>query len=157
MDKNTKPGEKGFPVILLFIGIFITAEAVKMYKDAPELSGYGTLPLICGILIIILSVFIIINNFRFKSEISGISAKKQAEAVVKHLFSKDAMVMTALIMAYCVMLSLGAGFIVSSPIFLWVSMTYLSKGRYVKNIFYTIIVMLFIVLIFNIVFKVVFP
>ncbi|MCI8284780.1 MAG: tripartite tricarboxylate transporter TctB family protein [Firmicutes bacterium] len=157
MDKNTKPGEKGFPVILLFIGIFITAEAVRMYKNAPELSGYGTMPLICGILMIVLSVFIIINNFRFKSEISGRPVKEQAIAVARHIFSKDVMIMTVFIIAYCIMLSFRIGFVIASPVFLWVSMTYLSKGRFVKNIFYTMLVMLFIVVVFNLVFKVVFP
>ena len=67
------------------------------------------------------------------------------------------MIMTVFIIAYCIMLSFGIGFVIASPVFLWVSMTYLSKGRFVKNIFYTMLVMLFIVVVFNLVFKVVFP
>ncbi len=157
MDKKTKPGEKGFPFLLLLLGIFITAESVKMYREAPTLEGYGTMPLICGILIIILSVFIILNNFRYKSEITGLPVGEQAKAILSHLCSKEVMVMMALIVVYCIVLNAGVPFLVSSPVFLWVSMTYLRRGGYVRNIVYTLIIMVFIYLVFKVAFQVVFP
>ena len=157
MDKKTKPGEKGFPVVLLLLGIFVTKESAAMYREAPQLESYGTVPLICGILLIVFSVFIIINNFRMQSEIKGLPFKEKAESVVSHLFSKDVLVMLALILIYCLLLNFGLPFIISSPIFLWVSMTYLRRGGYVRNIIYTAIIMVFVIVVFNVAFHVVLP
>lgn len=157
MEKKTKPGEKGFPVLLLIVGIYITKESFKMYKRAPELSGYGTVPLFCGILMTVLAAIIIITNMFHKSEVSGLPMKEQAVAVIKHLFSLDVLVMLALIIAYCVSMAFGAPFIVASPLFLWIAMSYLERGNYVKNIIYTVIVMAFVILVFEVGFSVVLP
>ena len=73
MEKNTKPGEKVFPVLLLIVGILVTKESWGMYKRSPELSGYGTVPLFCGAMITLLSIVIIITNMFHKSDISGMS------------------------------------------------------------------------------------
>ena len=157
MDKKTKPGEKGFPVVLLLLGVFVTKESVGMYREAPQLQGYGTVPLICGILLIVFSVFIIINNFRMESEIKGLPFKEKAEKVIHHLFSRDVLVMLVLILIYCLLLNFGLPFIISSPLFLWVSMTYLRRGGYVRNIIYTAIIMVFVIVVFNVAFHVVLP
>ncbi len=157
MDKKTKPGEKGFPILLLLLGIFVTKESAEMYRQAPQLQGYGTVPLICGILLIVLSVFVILNNFRLESEIKEQPVKEKAQNVIQHLFSKDVLVMLALIVAYCLLLNFGLPFIVSSPIFLWVSMTYLRRGDYIKNIVFTAIIMVFVIVVFNVAFHVVLP
>lgn len=157
MEKNTKPGEKVFPVLLLIVGILVTKESWGMYKRSPELSGYGTVPLFCGAMITLLSIVIIITNMFHKSDISGMSLKEKAAAVVKHLFSLDVLVMLVMIIAYCVLLANGIPFIISSPIFLWASMTYLERGNFVKNILFTAIVMAFVILVFKVGFHVVLP
>lgn len=157
MDKKTKPGEKVFPVLLLMLGIFVTKEAWGMYSRAPELSGYGTIPLFCGMMMVVLSAIIIITNFFRKSELTGMTMEDKAIAVIKHLFSADVLVMLVMIAAYCVLLANGVPFIVSSPIFLWAAMTYLERGNFVKNIFFTAIVMGFIILVFKVGFHVVLP
>lgn len=157
MEKKTRPGEKVFPVLLLIAGVLITREAWGMYKRSPELSGYGTVPLFCGVMITLLSIVIIITNMFHKSEISGMPLKDQAVAVVKHLFSLDVLIMLAMIIVYCVLMANGVPFVIASPIFLWVSMTYLERGNYVKNILFTAIVMAFVILVFKVGFHVVLP
>ncbi len=157
MDRKTKPGEKVFPILLLMLGIYATKESWGMYKRSPELSGYGTVPLFCGAMITLLSVIIIITNMFHESEISEMPLKDKALAVVKHLFSLDVLVMLAMIIVYCIMLYNGVPFIISSPIFLWVAMTYLERGNFVKNILFTAIVMAFVILVFKVGFHVVLP
>ena len=46
---------------------------------------------------------------------------------------------------------------ISSPVFLWASMTYLERGNFVKNILFTAIVMAFVILVFKVGFHVVLP
>ena len=157
MEKKTRPGEKMFPVLLLIAGVLITREAWGMYKRSPELSGYGTVPLFCGVMIILLSVVIIITNMFHKSEIAGMPLKDKAVAVVKHLFSLDVLVMLAMIIVYCVLMANGVPFVIASPVFLWAAMTYLERGNYVKNILFTAIVMAFVILVFKVGFHVVLP
>lgn len=157
MEKKTRPGEKVFPVLLLIAGVLITREAWGMYKRSPELSGYGTVPLFCGVMITLLSVVIIITNMFHKSEISGMPLKDKAVAVVKHLFSLDVLVMLAMIIVYCVLMANDVPFVIASPIFLWAAMTYLERGNYVKNILFTAIVMAFVILVFKVGFHVVLP
>ncbi len=157
MDNKTKPGEKVFPVLLLMLGIFVTKEAWGMYSRSPELSGYGTIPLFCGVMMVVLSVIIIITNFFRKSELTGMTMREKTIAVIKHLFSADVLVMLVMIAAYCVLLANGIPFIVSSPIFLWAAMTYLERGNFVKNILFTAIVMAFVILVFKVGFHVVLP
>ena len=157
MEKKTRPGEKVFPVLLLIAGVLITREAWGMYKRSPELSGYGTVPLFCGVMITLLSVVIIITNMFHKSEIAGMPLKDKAVAVVKHLFSLDVLVMLAMIIVYCVLMANGVPFVIASPVFLWAAMTYLERGNYVKNILFTAIVMAFVILVFKVGFHVVLP
>lgn len=157
MEKKTRPGEKVFPVLLLIAGVLITREAWGMYKRSPELSGYGTVPLFCGVMITLLSVVIIITNMFHKSEISGMPLKDKTVAVVKHLFSLDVLVMLAMIIVYCVLMANDVPFVIASPIFLWAAMTYLERGNYVKNILFTAIVMAFVILVFKVGFHVVLP
>ena len=128
-----------------------------MYRQDPQLQGYGTVPLICGVLIMILSAGIFLNGLRVKSDISGLSAKEKAAKTVQHLFSRDVMVMLFMIIAYCVLLAVNVPFIIASPVFLWGSMTYLSRGGWIKNIIYTVIIMVFVILVFNVGFNVVLP
>lgn len=157
MEKKTKPGEKIFPVLLLILGLYVTRESWRMYQNAPELQGYGTVPLFCGAAVTILAVVIIFSNFFKKSELAGASPKEKVVAMVRHLFSFDVMVMTALILVYCIVLGLGVPFIAASPVFLWASMSFLARGNLVKNLLYTLIVMVFVILVFKVGFSVVLP
>ncbi len=157
MDRKTKPGEKGFTVILLLAGLFVTMESLKMYREDPQLQGYGTVPLICGVLLSLFSIIILLKNLRTESEIKGMSFKEKTSAVVRHLFIMDVVVMLLLIVAYCLLLYFGIPFVISSPIFLWASMSYLRRTGYVKNILFTAVVMAFVIVVFHVAFGVVLP
>ncbi len=157
MEKKTKPGEKGFTLILFVIGALFTKGSLDMYRADPTLEGYGTVPLFCGLMIMVLSAFILLGSLRTKSEISGQPVGEQASAVKKHLFNGDVIVMLLIILAYCGLLAFNVPFIISSPLFLWGSMTYLCRGGWLKNIIYTALVMIFVILVFSVGFNVVLP
>ena len=55
MEKKTRPGERVFTLIVFIIGALFTKGSLDMYRQDPQLQGYGTVPLICGVLIMILS------------------------------------------------------------------------------------------------------
>lgn len=157
MDRKTKPGEKGFTVILLLAGLFVTVESLKMYREDPTLQGYGTVPLICGVLLSLFSLIVLLKDLKTESEIKGLPFKEKASSVIHHLFIVDVVIMLLFIAAYCLMLYFGIPFVISSPIFLWASMSYLRKTGYVKNILFTAIVMAFVIVVFNVAFGVVLP
>ncbi len=157
MEGKTRPGEKGFAFVLLGFGVLVLAEAVKMYQKDPKVSSYGAMPVFLGCLLILFSLIIIIQNTKKKSEMSGQSFKTQLSIGWRHLFQIDVAVMILLLLAYSVALFLGLGFVIATPIFLWVSMSYLTRKKYAMNLVYTAIVMAFIMLVFKVVFRVVLP
>lgn len=162
MDHRTKteavkPGERVFNLVLLALGIYITIESWKMYRESPSLSGYGTVPLICGILLTVLSAYALVRAFMAPGGIAGLSFRRKTMAVVRHLFSIDVLVTLLLIIAYCVSMAAGAPFVIATPVFLWISMTYLRRGAYLRNVLYTALVFAFVYLIFHVGFNVVLP
>ena len=149
-----------------------------MYQDDPKVSSYGAMPVFLGCLLILFSLIIIIQNIRKKSEMSGQPFKAQLSIGWRHLFQKDVAVMVLLLLAYSVALFLGLGFVIATPVFLWVSMCYLTGKKkpapgqtaaeksdmnafrvkmYGMNLVYSAIVMAFVMLVFKVVFRVVLP
>lgn len=157
MEGKTKPGEKGFAFVLLGFGILVLTEAVKMYQKEPKVSSYGAMPVFLGSLLILFSVVIVIQNLKKTSEMSGKPWKEQLATGLRHLFRKDVAVMTLLLLAYSMALFFGLGFVAATPVFLWVSMCYLTRKKYAMNLVYTAIVMAFVMIVFKLVFRVVLP
>lgn len=157
-EENThQPGEKGFSVVLLVIGLFFTWQSWLLYREEPTASSYGAVPLFCSLLIVLFSIGILITDRHKKSINSGLKGKEVIRNSVKHLFNKDILVMLVLVLLYCIALYVGAGFMFATPVFLWLTMTYLSRGNYLKNLLWTALCMIFIYLVFKVLFSVVLP
>lgn len=150
-------GEKGFAVVLLVIGLFFTWQSYLMFREDPVASSYGAVPLFLSGLITLLALLIIITDRKKKSPSTGKPLKEAVHLALFHVARKDILVMLGLIALYCLALYLNAGFMIATPVFLWVSMTYLSRGNYLKNILWTAICMVFIFLVFKVLFAVVLP
>ena len=157
MGKKKRPGEKVFTLIVFMIGALFTKGSWDMYRQDPQLQGYGTVPLICGVLMMVLALWIFLNSLRVKNEISGLPLKEKISITARHLFSPDVVVMLLIILAYCALLAGNVPFVIASPIFLWGSMTYLRRGGWIRNIIYTAAIMVFVILVFNVGFNVVLP
>lgn len=162
MDDNKqkqplKAGEKGFTLILLLAGLFFTWQSVLLYRQAPEASSYGAVPLFCSALIVVFALAILLEDWKKKTPISGQSIGRAIKAAFTDILPKDVLVMIALGALYCVAMYLNLGFMVATPVFLWCSMIYLSRGNYLKNLLWTALCMIFIYLVFRVLFSVVLP
>ena len=73
------------------------------------------------------------------------------------VFQRDVLVELILILAYCFALNFGLGFYIATPLFLWISMCYLLRRDYVKNLLWTALCMAFIIVVFRFIFSVVLP
>lgn len=156
-EQPFQPGEKGFAVFLLLFGLFFTWQSIKLYRQAPGASSYGAVPLFCSAVIVLFSVAILITDRKKRSVNTGQTFKTVLRNTVSHIVSRDIVVVTACVLAYCIALYLGAGFMIATPVFLWGVMTYLSGGNYLKNLLWTALCMLFIYLVFQLLFSVVLP
>lgn len=157
MENKTKPGEKGFAVILLAFGAIVLWQGILMFQKTPKLSSYGAMPLILGIMLTLCSTIIIVQNFNRKSEIAGRPLSEKVSKTLGHLLKQDVLVMILLLIAYSVALFAGLRFVYSTPIYLWVTISYLTRKNYAKNILYTAIVMAFIMVVFKILFRIILP
>ncbi len=145
---TTKPGEKGFSLIMLVIGILFLIESIRMFMEEPTASSYGALPLFlsCSIVILMLKIILVEyrNNGRDKEKVS---LKDSIISVKNYVFTKDIVLEFIFMIVYCILLILGLGFEISSSLFLLVSMTYLMRGQLLKNSIYTLITMAFILIV----------
>ena len=156
-SESFKPGEKGFAVFLLMFGLFFTWQSWKLYQNAPGASSCGSVPLFCSAIITILSLVVIVVDRKKPSENSGKPVGEIVKTAMSYLLPKDVLVMVGLVVIYCITLYMGLGFLIVTPVFLWVSMVYLSRGNYAKNLLWTALCMLFIYLVFKVLFSVVLP
>ena len=152
-----QPGEKGFAVFLLLVGLFFTWQSVLLYQKAPGASGSGAVPLFCSVVIDLLAIAILITDRKKQSVSSGQPFSAAVKNAVAYLANRDVVVMILLILAYCAALYLDVGFMIATPVFLWVGMSYLSRKNYLKNVLWTALCMLFIYLVFRVLFSVVLP
>jgi len=151
------PGEKGFAVFLLLFGAFFLWQSVLLYGEHPGADSAGAVPLFVSALIVILAIAIIATDRKAPSVNKGQTVGVIIKNTLGYMFQKDVLVEMGLILAYCVALNFGLGFYIATPVFLWVSMCYLMRKDYVKNLLWTALCMAFIVVVFRFIFSVVLP
>jgi hypothetical protein len=156
-QETRKTGEKGFSIFLLLVGLFFTWQSWKLYQQSPGASSYGAVPLACSVLIVLFSLAILISDWRKKSPISGKKLLEKIKEGFRSILPLDVVVLIGMGILYCGALYLNIGFLLATPIFLWCSMTYLSRGGYLKNLLWTALCMGFIYLVFKVLFSVVLP
>lgn len=156
-EKHMKPGEKGFALFLLAIGAFFSWQSWLLYAKNPSASSNGAVPLFCSLMIVAFSIIIFITDWKKSSENTEKGLGNAFKKFLSYLFPFDVWVMILFVVIYCVALYVGLGFMIVTPIFLWGSMTFLSRGNYAKNILWTAICMAFIYVVFRMLFSVVLP
>lgn len=158
MSNKIKPGEKSFSFVILVFSIIALIESVKLFNSDPTSSSAGALPLfLSGIMLIFTLKIILLEDRKTGSENESIDRKEQFICAVQYIFPKDIVVMFVFTSIYCLLLISGFGFEISTILFLIASMTYLMGGQIVKNVIYTAILMVFILIVFQTVFKVILP
>jgi hypothetical protein len=150
-------GEKGFTVFLLLVGLFFTWQSWKLYCNAPGASSYGAVPLACSVMITVFALAILLTNLKKHTPLHGLALGQKLKTAFRTILPGDVLVIVGLGVAYCLALYLDAGFMIATPIFLWCTMSFLSRGKFVKNLLWTALCMLFIYLVFRVLFSVVLP
>ena len=156
-------GEKVFSFILLIVGVIALKLSVDLWfsislRRGPRIASAAAVPVFVSALWVIMSLWTVIENFKLSTPLSKV--KGMGEKIMKALayaLPLNVLIMLALIVAYCVALVEGVSFYIATPAFLYISMCYLMRKDYVKNILWTGIVMAFIVVVFRLLFSVVFP
>ena len=151
------PGEKGFAVFLLIFGAFFLWQSVKLYLQVPGADSAGAVPMFVSAVIVILAIAIIISDRNAPSVNQGLTFVGMFRQTLGFIFQKDVLVELILILAYCFALNFGLGFYIATPLFLWISMCYLLRRDYVKNLLWTALCMAFIIVVFRFIFSVVLP
>lgn len=158
MVKKRKPGERGFAIILLIVGVLALIESIKMFMKEPTSSSFGALPLFLSSVIVIFMLKIILFEDREKgTDNKGSNFKELLDSILTYIFPKDIVVVLLFLIMYCLLLVFGLGFEMSSTIFLIVAMTYLMRGQIFKNVIYTGLSMTFILIVFKTIFQVILP
>jgi hypothetical protein len=153
-----RSGEKGFTILLLILCAFFLYQSVLLYRHNPGSDSCASLPLGVSILLTVLSLWNVLLNIKKKTPLNGVTAiTKKVWGALVYIFPIDIFVMTSFIVLYCVMLRMGIGFYISTPLFLWGSMCYMVRKDYLKNLIWTALCMLFILLVFSELFNVVLP
>lgn len=162
-EHSLEAGEKVFSFILLIVGVIALKLSVDLWfsislRRGPRIASAAAVPVFVSALWVIMSLWTVIENFKLTTPLSHIQG--MGEKIMKALayaLPLNVIIMLALIVAYCVALVEGVSFYIATPAFLYISMCYLTRKDYVKNILWTGIVMAFIVLVFRVLFSVVFP
>lgn len=158
MTKKRKPGERGFAIILLIVGVLALIESIKMFMKEPTSSSFGALPLFLSSVIVIFMLKIILFEDREnETDNKGSNFKELLDSILTFIFPKDIVVVLLFLIMYCLLLVFGLGFEISSTIFLIVAMTYLMRGQIFKNIIFTGLSMAFILIVFKTIFQVILP
>ena len=154
---DLQAGEKVFTIILCIIGALAFWQAAELWMkmSEPRIASAAALPLFVSGVWTLLSLTIVLENIKKTTPLTGKTQK--GKLAVAYIFPRVVVIMIAAVLAYCIALLLGVSFYIVTPIFLWGTMTYLSKGNYVKNILWTAICMAFIYVVFRLVFSVVLP
>ena len=158
MEKNTQQkGEKGFLVFLGLFSLVCFAASMKLFLAAPKLSGEGTVPALCSLVMLVTTVL----SF---AELRGcpqpfedkLPLVKKAKETFAFLFPGKVGVIVLYCILYAVALSF-IGFAVSTFLFLALSMITLNHEKKLRMLVISCITMLCVLVVFQYIFQVQLP
>ncbi|MBR0204999.1 MAG: tripartite tricarboxylate transporter TctB family protein [Synergistaceae bacterium] len=162
-EHSLEAGEKVFSVILLLVGCVALYLSINLWfsisiRRGPRIASAAAVPVFVSALWVLMSLWTVIENFRLTTPLSNVKGlSNKFIKAVQYAMPLNVLIMLVLIVAYCVALLEGVSFYIATPAFLYISMCYLMRRDFLKNIIWTAIVMAFIVLVFRVLFSVVFP
>lgn len=158
MEKHTQQkGEKGFLVILGLFSLICFAASLKLFLAAPKLSGEGTVPVLCAL------VMLIMTGVTF-AELRGspepfedrLPLVKKVKETFAFLFPGKVGVIVLYCILYAVILSL-IGFVVSTFLFLALSMLTLNREKKLRMLVISGITTVCVLVVFQYLFQVQLP
>jgi len=158
MKDKLRPGERVFSIAILGFSGWLLYQSLLMFQKAPSLSGYGAMPLMLSIIMLLCMVKVIVLEDRTKEKEAPVSSAVEAvKSAASFLLPKDVLVFIVMMIVYCAALQLGLGFMISTSVFLFLSMCYLIPKAYAKNAVFSVVLMVFIYVVFKMIFKVTLP
>lgn len=156
---RSRPGERAFAVILLLLGVGALAMSIELWlrMREPRAASAAALPLFASGVWVVMALWNMLEIVSWRTPASGESVWARAAGALRFALPGPVALMLALIAAYCAMLALGAGFYVTTPLFLYGTICALRRGDYVRALLWTAAVMAAVVLVFRVLFGVVFP
>ena len=152
-EKKQLPGESGFMLVLAALCIFLLSGSVKLFRDDPQFSGAGGLPLILSAILTILAIVLLFQGVRSKNK----EGKKSPGELLAFIFPKNIIVFILLLIAYCMALMFHVGFYPSTAVFLMAAMEYLDPKSWKWNLLTAGILLIVIYVAFSLLFKVQMP
>lgn len=150
-------GEQGFFVILGLVSVCFSILSLKMFLSAPTLSGEGTVPLLCCIVMLVTTAMSIMELRGYPRAFEkGLPLVERAKETLQYLFPGKVGIITVYCVIYGVILNL-VGFAVSTFIFLVGSMLTLSAGKKLRTVLVSIATTVAIIVLFQFIFKVQLP
>ena len=158
MEKHTQQkGEKGFLVVLGLFSLVCFIASMKMFLTAPKLSGEGTVPALCSLVMLVTTVILF-------AELRGcpqpFEDKLPLVKKVKETFAFLFPGKVGVIVLYCILYAVALnfiGFAVSTFLFLTLSMITLNHEKKLRMLVISGITMLCVLVVFQYIFQVQLP
>lgn len=155
--RKLNPGELSFLVFLGIVSVIAFILSLQMFLKNPSLSGQGAFPLITSSVLLLMEVLMFWETRRCpKAFEKGSRIPGRFLAVVRTLFPDKIAIILAYVIIYAILLPI-VGFAISTYLFLWGSMITLNHSKLVQSLFVAGGVLIFILVVFQFVFKVVMP
>ncbi|MDW5377596.1 tripartite tricarboxylate transporter TctB family protein [Halomonas sp. HP20-15] len=158
MSSHTKlqPGERAFNLLLLLFSLGVLYEAYRISGAGFEsINSPGAFPVGLSVLLIVSMLVIIAGQFR-KEKPNTRGALDEARQFLHEHFPLPIVIFSALAIGYLFLLE-PLGFVVATPIFLYVAMVYLRHGRFVSSAIIAAVSIAIIYALFKLLFQVYLP
>ena len=158
MEKKTRQkGDMGFLIALGLFSLLCLLASAKLFFRAPKLSGEGTIPLLCSLVMMVTSCLLIAERKGYPQPFADrLPLVRKAKETFVFLFPGKVGVIVLYCVLYAIMLPL-VGFAVSTFGFLVLSMLTLHHEKRVRSLVISAVTMLCILVIFQYLFQVQLP
>lgn len=153
--KQLQIGERGLSFILILFSIFAIYESYKISGTKLTSASPGAFPLFISIMLLIFSIWIWGEKCKLSLS-SKLKLGDRIKALGNLLFTKEISVVIILLIVYASVLEL-LGFTLSTFLFLWITISFLSSGKILRNLGVSVLSVSIILLIFKTIFKVILP
>lgn len=158
MKKRTQEkGEKAFLIVLGIFALVCLAASLKLFLGAPRLSGEGTIPALCSLVMLVM-VGVILLELRGGERPfeEGIPPVQKLKEVYAYLFPGKVGLIVVYCLLYAVLLGV-VGFVVSTAVFLVLSMLTLDSRKKLRMLVIAGITVVCVLVVFQYIFQVQLP
>ena len=158
MEKRTpQKGERGFLLALGLFALICFIASLKLFIDAPKLSGEGTIPALCALVMLLMTGAILLELRGGPRPFEdGLPLFKKAKETFAFLFPGK----VGIIVLYCVLYAIALGligFAVSTFLFLLLSLITLSHENMLRTLVIAGVTTVSILVLFQYIFQVQLP